>query len=73
MAGKGKQESEHNVTFVKGGNDPMFGQQAAEPQTPGHTEQEDKTGPGAKFAKGGSGKMHSYTPSAEAKAGQTSP
>jgi hypothetical protein len=50
----------------------MFGQQAAGPDKPGNTGKDTSGAPGAKFAKGGSTKMHSYTPVREAKAGQTS-
>jgi hypothetical protein len=72
MAVKTKQETEHDVTFAEGGDTHMFGQQAAGPDKPGNTGKDTSGAPGAKFAKGGSTKMHSYTPVREAKAGQTS-
>ena len=83
--GKGKVakvEKQHDVEFAKGGDTPMFGEQAAGPQkgadgtgssTHGGTAH-DVTGgaPGPTFAKGGSGKMFGYAPSEVAKAGITS-
>jgi len=68
---KYKSETQKDVEFAKGGDDHMFGEQAAEKQTPGHTEQEDSAGPGAKFAEGGKGKMFSYSPSIPQAAGRT--
>jgi hypothetical protein len=68
---KYKSETEKDVEFAKGGDDKMFGQQQAEPQTPGHTEQEDKAGPGAKYAEGGKSKMFGYSPSVPQQAGRT--
>lgn len=74
MAAKVKKETSHNVEFAKGGNTPMFSEQAAEPQTPGTTR--DKTAadnaPGAKFAAGGSTKMFGFAGAEPAQAGKTS-
>jgi hypothetical protein len=66
-----KKEGQHDVEFAEGGDDTMFGKQAAEPQESGQTSSEDDRGPGAKFAKGGSNKMFGFNPSQPAKAGQT--
>jgi hypothetical protein len=73
MAAKTKQESEHDVTFAKGGTTKMFSQQAAEPMEPGTTRDKSATdtAPGPKFASGGSHKMFSFNPSQPATAGQT--
>jgi hypothetical protein len=68
---KYKSETEKDVEFAEGGDDHMFGQQAAEPQTSGHTEQEDSKGPGAKYAEGGKSKMFGYSPSVPQQAGRT--
>jgi hypothetical protein len=66
-------KSEHNVTFAKGGNTPMFGEQAAGSQKPGETSHDVGGGaPGAKFADGGKGKMFGYAGSQPARAGITS-
>ncbi len=66
-------KSEHNVTFAKGGNTPMFGEQAAGEQKPGETSHDVAGGaPGAKFASGGSTKMFGYSGSQPAQAGKTS-
>ncbi len=67
-----RNESSHNVDFAKGGNDHMFSQQQAEPQTPGHTGDRGATGKGAEFAKGGSGKMFGFAGAEPAKSGITS-
>lgn len=68
-----KEKSEHNADFAKGGNTPMFSEQAAGPQKPGTTAHDIKGGaPGADFAKGGSGRMFSYAGSQPAQAGKTS-
>lgn len=69
---KVKKESSHNVEFAKGGNTPMFSQQQAESQTPGHTGDRGATGKGAEFAKGGSGKMFGFAGSQPARSGITS-
>ena len=67
-----KKEASHNVEVAKGGNTPMFSQQQAESQTPGHTGDRGATGKGAEFAKGGSGKMFGFAGSQPAQAGRTS-
>jgi len=67
-----KNEREHNVEFAKGGDTPMFSQQQAEPQTPGHTGDRGATGKGAEFAKGGSSKMFGFAGSQPAQSGITS-
>jgi hypothetical protein len=69
---KSKKEGQHNVEFAEGGDTPMHGQQAAEPQEEAQTSQDDSKGPGAKFAKGGSNKMFGFNPSQPATAGKTS-
>jgi hypothetical protein len=78
---KGKQESEHDVTFAEGGDTPMFGgpgdhtttasSDAAGEQTPGGTAHKTSGGAKQKFASGGSGKMFGFSPSVPATAGQT--
>lgn len=65
-------KSSHNADFAKGGNTHMFGEQQAEPQTPGHTGDRGAGGKGASFAKGGSGRMFGYAGSQPAQAGRTS-
>ena len=82
MAGslKTKENTEHDVTFAKGGKTPMFGgsgdhtttagSDAAGKQAPGGTAH-DTSGSGGKYASGGSGKMFGFNPSVPAKAGQT--
>ncbi len=66
-------KSSHNVEFAKGGNTPMFGEQAAGDQKAGVTEHAIGGGaPGAKYAEGGRGKMFSYAGSQPAQAGKTS-
>lgn len=68
-----KVESQRNQEFAKGGNTPMFGEQAAGPQRPGGTAHNVSGGaPGADFAKGGAGKMFGFTGSMPAQAGKTS-
>lgn len=68
-----KEKSTRSADFAKGGNTPMFGEQAAGPQKPGTTAHDIKGGaPGADFAKGGSGKMFGFTGSQPAQAGKTS-
>lgn len=64
-------KTSHNAEFAKGGSTKMFGEQQAEPQTPGHTGDRGATGKGAEFAKGGSGKMFGFAGAEPAKAGQT--
>lgn len=66
-------KTEKNAEFAKGGNTPMFGEQAAEPMKSGTTrDQTSADGVGDKFAKGGSGKMFGYAGSQAAQAGKTS-
>lgn len=67
-------KSSHNVEFAKGGNTPMFGEQAAEPMKSGTTRDQTSqdSAPGAKFAKGGSGKMFGFAGAEPAQAGKTS-
>lgn len=67
-------KTEKNVEFAKGGNTPMFGEQASEPMKSGVTRDatSQDSAPGDKFAKGGSGKMFSYQGSQPATAGKTS-
>lgn len=66
-------KSPKNADFAKGGNTPMFGEQAAEPMPEGHTSDPTaQDGSGDKFAKGGSGKMFGYAGAEPAKAGITS-
>lgn len=68
-----KKETSHNVQFAEGGDTHMFGKQAAGPQKPKTTAHDVSGGaPGAKFASGGSTKMHGYNPSVPATAGITS-
>lgn len=72
-AGAEATEKSHDVEFAKGGNTPMFGEQAAGEQKPGVTEHDVGGGaPGAEFASGGKGKMFGYNPSQPARAGITS-
>jgi hypothetical protein len=68
---KTKKEAQHDVEFAEGGDDKMFGEQAAEPQKEGQTDQEASKGPGAKYAEGGKSKMFGYQGSVPAKEGQT--
>jgi hypothetical protein len=65
-------ETSHNVEFAKGGNTKMFGEQQAEPRTPGKTGDPGATGKGAEFAKGGSGKMFGFAGSVPARSGISS-
>lgn len=69
-----RNETTHNVEFAKGGNTPMFPEQAAEPRTPGTTRDQTAadSAPGEKFAKGGSGKMFGFQGSQPARDGITS-
>ena len=69
-------EKTHNVEFAKGGDTPMFGEQEAgsrkgEDKSPS-TGKPDSSGPGEKFAAGGSGKMFGFNPAKLATAGITS-
>lgn len=74
MAAKVKKETSRNTTFAKGGNTPMFSEQAAEPQTSGHTADPtaSDSAPGDKFACGGKGKMFGFAGAQSARAGITS-
>lgn len=65
-------KNEKSADFAKGGNTPMFGEQAAADMPSGTTDKGDKDGPGEKFAKGGSGKMFGYAGAQPAEAGKTS-
>lgn len=68
-----RNETSHDVAFAKGGNTPMFGEQAAGEQKPGGTAHNVSGGaPGAEFAKGGSGKMFGFQGAVPATAGITS-
>lgn len=65
-------KTERNVEFAKGGDTPMFGEQAAGSQKPGDTAHDVKGGaPGAKYAEGGKGKMFGYAGVQAARAGIT--
>jgi hypothetical protein len=66
-----KEHVERNVEFAKGGDTPMFKQQAAGPDKPGNTGKDQASAPGPKYAAGGSSKMYGYNPSVPATAGQT--
>ncbi len=76
--GGGATEKTHNVEFAKGGNTPMFSEQAAESETKngmaGHTADPSSqdNAPGDKFASGGSGKMFGFNPAVTAQSGITS-
>lgn len=67
-----RNEKSHDVTFAKGGNTKMFGEQQAEPMKAGQTGDPGATGKGAEFAKGGSGKMFGFAGSVPARDGITS-
>jgi hypothetical protein len=75
-AGAEGTEKTHNVEFAKGGNTPMFGEQEAGsrkgPDKSPSTGKPDSSGPGEKFAAGGSNKMFGYNPSKPATSGITS-
>lgn len=73
VAPKTTKEAQHNVTFAEGGDDHMFGQQAAGPDKPGNTGKDPTSAPGPKYAAGGSTKMFGYNPAVPAKAGITGP
>jgi len=78
-AGASATEKTHNVEFAKGGNTPMFGEQAAESVKQngmaGHTADPSAkdSAPGDKFASGGSTKMFAFHGATPAQAGITSP
>lgn len=65
-------KTEKNAEFAKGGKTHMFGEQEAAEMPSGTTDKGDKSGPGEKFASGGSGKMFGYAGSQPAQAGITS-
>jgi hypothetical protein len=65
-------ERSHDVTFAKGGNTHMFGEQAAGEQTPAETGKTQDSAPGDKFASGGKSKMFGYQGSVAARSGITS-
>lgn len=68
-----KEKSEKNQQFAVGGkSNHMFGPQGANAQKPGETAHNAPAGPGADFAKGGSGKMFGFAGSQPAQAGKTS-
>lgn len=68
-----RNERSHDVTFAKGGNTKMFGEQAAGPQKEATTAHDVSGGaPGAEFAKGGSSKMFGFQGSVPARDGITS-
>ena len=75
---KGKAEGSavggKDTEFAKGGKTHMFGEQNADEQKPANTSHDTspETGPGDKFAAGGSGKMFGYTGSLPARADITS-
>jgi hypothetical protein len=50
---KTKRSSERGASFAKGGNDRMFGKQAAGPARPARTGKVPTAAPGAKSARGG--------------------
>lgn len=66
-------EQTHNVEYAEGGDKHMFGEQVAGPRTgsdkSASSGKPDSSGPGEKFAKGGSGKMFGYTGALPATAG----
>lgn len=73
-AGAEATERSHDVAFAKGGNTPMFGEQAANEQKPGGTAHNVSGGaPGPEFASGGKSKMFGFRGSTPAKDGITSP
>jgi hypothetical protein len=79
-----RNEKQHDVTFAKGGNTKMFGEQGADEQKAGGTAHKtgNDQGPadpagggpvvGDKFASGGSTKMFSFAPALPARDGITS-
>ena len=75
-AGAEATEKSHDVEFAKGGTTKMFGEQEAGSRTGADkspsTGKPDSSGPGEKFAAGGSGKMFAFNPSVPAQAGITS-
>jgi hypothetical protein len=69
-------EKTQNVDFAEGGTTKMFGEQEAGPRTgadkSASTGKPDSSGPGDKFAIGGSGKMFGFNPAVTAQSGITS-
>lgn len=66
-------EKSHDVEFAKGGDTPMFGEQAANEQKPGGTAHDVSGGaPGPEYAKGGSTKMFGFAGAQPARDGITS-
>jgi hypothetical protein len=72
MGFKKKEVDAVNTEFAKGGDQHMFGHQAAGPEAPGTTAHDTK-GDGGKYAEGGKTKMFAYSPAVPAKAGITGP
>lgn len=75
-AGASATEKTHNAEFAKGGSTHMFGEQEAgsrtsEDKSPS-TGKPDSSGPGAKFAEGGKGKMFGFEGAVPAREGITS-
>ena len=72
-AGAQATEKSHDVTFAKGGNTKMFGEQAAGVQKPATTAHDVSGGaPGADFASGGKTKMFGFAGAQPARDGITS-
>lgn len=67
-----RHEKSHDVTFAKGGDTHMFGEQSAGAQKPATTAHSETPAPGAEFAKGGSGKMFGFSGALPARDGITS-
>ena len=71
-----RNESTKNTEFAKGGDTHMFGEQVAGERTGADkspsTGKPDSSGPGDKFAQGGSNKMFGFAGSQPARAGITS-
>lgn len=75
-AGASSTEKSHNVEFAKGGKTHMFGEQEAgerdgADKSPS-TGKPDSSGPGQKFAEGGSTKMFGFSGALPAQSGITS-
>jgi len=75
-AGAQATEKSHDVTFAKGGNTKMFGEQEAGSRTGSDkspsTGKPDSSGPGEDFAKGGNTKMFGFSGALPARDGITS-
>jgi hypothetical protein len=65
-------EKSHDVTFAKGGDTHMFGEQSAGDQKPGGTAHTESAAPGADFASGGKTKMFGFSGALPARDGITS-